>query len=295
MVTRKRVSRGQVTVARALSKLGAASRSRARELVAAGEVTVNGDPVTDPGAWMDPREDRLAILGRPVKPAGSVYLMMHKPRGVITTRSDEGGRATVYDLLPAEPQRVFPVGRLDKDTSGLLLFTNDTRFGESVTNPLSGTGKTYRVFLDRPLRDEDAVEIASGMILKDETRLRPAEIVRDRAPASYLMTITEGRNRQIRRMCGDLGYAVGALVRIGIGGVELGALPEGGVRALTDDEVLLLTQRKAQGASSREKSFRKKKIVSSGERGRSGMVTARPSRAPAPRPDRKKGSGEEER
>ena len=271
MVTGKRVSRGQVTVARALSKLGAASRARARELIAAGEVTVNGHPVTNPGAWLDPREDRLAILGRPVRPGDSVYLMMHKPRGVITTRSDERGRATVYELLPAEPQGVFPVGRLDKDTSGLLLFTNDTRFGESVTNPLSRTGKTYRVVLDRPLRDEDGREIASGMILKDGTRLRPAMIVQDRAPGSYLMTITEGRNRQIRRMCVDLGYDVAALERIGIGGVELGALPEGAVRALTEEEVLLLTEREARGVSRRAKSFRKKKIVTSGKRGRAGM------------------------
>jgi pseudouridine synthase len=168
--------------------------------------------------------------------------MMHKPRGVVTTRSDERGRRTVYDLLPKSLPRVFPLGRLDKDSSGLLLFTNDTRFGERITNPLGMTPKCYSVELDRPLREKDRAAFARGLRLEDGTRCRPARVEHGGAPASYLITITEGKNRQVRRMCASLGYAVRVLERVGIGTVRLGSLPEGGVRSLTPGEVTSLVR-----------------------------------------------------
>ncbi|HEX9005898.1 MAG TPA: pseudouridine synthase [Bacteroidota bacterium] len=241
MLTPQRTGRRQVTVARALSKLGVATRSEARRLVESGTVSVNGKPVLDPGLWLDPREDRLAVGGKRVRPAPRLYLVMHKPAGVVTTRSDERGRRTVYDLLPAGLPRMFPIGRLDKETSGLLLFTNDTRFGEAVTNPLAGTPKTYRVVIDRPLRAPDRRLMQKGMTLADGTTLRPAS-VDEEDPVSCRVTIHEGKNRQIRRMFEELGYGVVSLHRQSIGPITLGALRPGEVRALTSDEAALLTR-----------------------------------------------------
>ncbi len=239
MLTRKRTGRGQVTLARALSKLGVATRAEARRLVESGKVTVNGAPAADPGLWLDLREDRLAVEGKPVKASARLYVAMHKPAGVVTTRADERGRRTVYDLLPPGLPRLFPVGRLDKETSGLLLFTNDTRFGETVTNPLTKTPKTYRVVTTRPLRDNDRRVLERGMVLTDGTKLRPASVAEE-GPGTCLVTIHEGKNRQIRRMFEDLGYTIVSLHRRSIGPVSLGSLRVGEVRTLTGEEVAQL-------------------------------------------------------
>jgi 23S rRNA pseudouridine2605 synthase len=163
---------------------------------------------------------------------------MHKPVGYVTTRCDERSRATVYDLLGDMRDWVFPVGRLDRGTSGLLLFTNDTAFGEALTSPESHVSKTYRVRLDRPLAEADIRRMESGMALDDRTRLRPAVVGRVRgAETAYDLTIHEGKNRQIRRMCERLGYDILSLHRTGIGSLALGTLAEGKTRVLSRVEV----------------------------------------------------------
>ncbi len=228
----------RVTLARVISKFGVASRAQARIMIASGRVTVNGKTVRDPDQWVNPKEDRITVEGTRVRTPARIYLVMHKPRGVVTTRSDERGRRTVYDLLPAGTPWVFPIGRLDRETSGLLLFTNDTRFGESATNPLEKVPKRYVVLLNTTMSADDRRVIESEMFLDDGTRLRPAMVgVDDKNPHCCEITIHEGKNRQIRRMCEALGYKVLSLRRVAIGGISLGDLLEGSTRALTAAEI----------------------------------------------------------
>jgi 23S rRNA pseudouridine2605 synthase len=228
----------RVTLARAISKFGVASRAQARMMIASGSVSVNGKTLRNPDHWVNPKEDRITVEGRRVRTPARIYLMMHKPRGLISTRSDEKGRRTVYDLLPAGIPWVFPVGRLDRETSGLLLFTNDTRFGESATNPIEKVSKRYRVLLNRAISPADRRVIESGMVLDDSTRLRPAAVgVEQENPLGCDITLHEGKNRQIRRMLETLGYEVLSLSRIAIGGISLGDLREGLTRPLTAAEV----------------------------------------------------------
>jgi len=147
----------------------------------------------------------------------------------------------VYDLLPKNLPWLFPVGRLDKETSGLLLLTNDTRFGDRVTNPMDDVPKTYEVVLDRALSENDLRTLESPMQLGDGTQLKPARVLlRSEEKHLYEVTITEGKNRQIRRMFHQLGYKVLALKRVRIGSIELGRLKEGELRPLTQRERLLM-------------------------------------------------------
>lgn len=237
MISRHRKSRAQISLARTISKMGIASRSRAEEMILAGRVTVNGRKATDASIWIDPRSDKIMIDGVAAAREQRVYLALHKPAGVVTTRSDERGRETVYDLLPEKFRWVFPIGRLDLETSGLLLLTNDTRFGEKATNPTEKIAKEYVVTLNAPLGEEHAGMFSSGMTLRDGTHLRKAEvsIVSDDRRI-FRMTICEGKNRQIRRMCEEPGYSVISLKRISIGSITLGNLAPGKMRPLTDRE-----------------------------------------------------------
>jgi len=237
MSSRARQGRNQVTLARALSKLGIASRVQAQALIRDGKISVNGRIVRSPLVWVDPREDRISLAGKPVQKTERVYLALHKPCGVVTTRSDERGRKTVYDLLPEGLDWVFPVGRLDKESSGLLLLTNDTRFGESVTNPTLKIQKVYAVQLDRALQEADRKRMESGMTLSDGTRTLPASVsVSTSDLATCEITLREGKNRQIRRMGKELGYEVVSLKRVSIGAIRLGNLKEGEIRSLTATE-----------------------------------------------------------
>ena len=242
-MNRKGNVRARITLARALSKFGVSSRTLARALILGGRVRLNGRPVRTPDVWVDPQRDTILINGKPLRRRAHVYVMMNKPAGVTTTRSDELQRRTVYDYLPGGSGWLFPVGRLDKDTSGLLLFTNDTRFGERVTNPLRKTPKTYAVQLDRSLTDADREHLQSGLSMKDGTTFFPATVtLRSRDPMKCEITIVEGKNRQVRRMFDDLGYTVLALKRLSIGLLGLGSLPEGKVRRLSQDEVAQVLQ-----------------------------------------------------
>lgn len=226
-------SRPSITLARALSKLGAASRSQARLIIEAGRVAVAGRVVRDPDLWIDPSRAAITLDGKAVRRAPFVYFLLHKPPGFVTTRSDERGRRTVYDLLPAGAPRVFPVGRLDLETSGLLILTNDTQFGERATHPSSHVEKVYRVEVDREPSAEELAALEAPMVLADGTRLLPGKVTRGRHRGTqFELCIREGKNRQIRRACAHIGLQVVKLHRLRVGALSLGALPEGACREL---------------------------------------------------------------
>jgi pseudouridine synthase len=226
------------TLERVLSKAGVGSRSEARRWIAAGRVAVNDRPVKDPDHWVDLERDRISFDGTPLGSAKRIYLLLHKPAGYITTYRDPEGRPTVYDLLPDREQYLFPVGRLDLDTSGMLIMTNDAQFAEQMTNPDYHVPKTYRVKASMPLNDEQLDQLRSGLELRDGPT-RPAVVTR-LDPRTFEITITEGRNRQVRRMVEALGAKVDKLTRIAIGSLTIGELAAGAVRELTDDEVRAL-------------------------------------------------------
>ncbi len=239
---RTKSPRRGVTLARALSKYGIASRAEARRLILRGDVGVNGTTVTAPGMWVDPVRDAVTFGGKPLPRIPRVYIALHKPPGVVTTRADERGRGTVYDLLPDGLPWVFPVGRLDLDSTGLLLFTNDTKFGERVTGPAAKVPKTYSVFLERPLGASGAAALREGLLLATGVRCRPAEVTIDPEDGrACRIVITEGKNRQVRRMFETIGNPVVRLHRLAIGPVSLGHLKEGRVRELTREEIMALS------------------------------------------------------
>ena len=230
------------TLERVLSKAGIGSRTEARKWIAGGRVKVNGRVVDDPDTWVDLERDRVSFDGKPLSKRAPAYLLLYKPKGYLTTYRDPQGRPTIYDLLPDRDEYLFPVGRLDLDTSGLLILTNDTAFAERVTNPDFKVAKTYLVKASRHLSDEDLDRLQSGVELKDGPT-KPARVQRVRESGGksvFEITITEGRNRQIRRMVEALDAKVLKLVRIAIGPIRIGDLPIGKTRPLTADEVRAL-------------------------------------------------------
>jgi 23S rRNA pseudouridine2605 synthase len=243
MASRRRVHR-TVTLARALSKLGALSRTAAREAILAGRVAVDGLVERDPDAWLDPDQSAVALDGVRVHRQLAVHLAMHKPLRVVTTRRDERGRPTVYDLLPPGTPKVSPIGRLDLDSSGLLLLTNDTQLGEAISGPGAAVPKTYEVQLDGPLSEADAARFAHGLRLPDGTALQPVKVrFADPADRSLIvLVLREGKNRQIRRMAAACGRSVARLHRVAIGPVVLGDLPPGATRPLTARERAALAE-----------------------------------------------------
>jgi 23S rRNA pseudouridine2605 synthase len=237
------VRRRLKTLDRALSKAGLGSRTEARKWIAAGRVAVNGKVVRTPDLWVDLERDRVEFDGRPLRAAHLIYLLLYKPAGYLTTFRDPEGRPTVYDLLTGIDEWVFPVGRLDLDTSGLLIMTNDARFAEGVTNPAFKVPKTYLVKSAVRLSDEQLDKLRHGLTLSDGPT-RPARVTQLRESASrtfFEITITEGRNRQVRRMVEALGSKVLKLVRTAIGPLRIGELPIGAYRRLTAAEVKSLS------------------------------------------------------
>lgn len=230
------------TLDRLLSKYGLGSRAQARAWVRAGRVTVNGKPVRDPGCWVDPRRDRIALDGQPVTRQPKIYLILNKPAGYITTRHDPAGRPTVYDLIGDLKQWVAPAGRLDADSSGLLVLTNDTSFADRLTDPRSKVPKTYRVLTSSRLSDEQLERLRAGVQLKDGPA-RPLKVRRleDRGRRTLLeITLTEGRNREVRRMLWAVGARVVRLERVAIGSLRLHDLEPGCYRHLTAAELRAL-------------------------------------------------------
>ena len=227
------------TLERVLSKAGLGSRSEARKWVGEGRVKVNGRVEGDPNRWIDLERDSVTLDDRLIEQAERAYLLLHKPAGYLTTYRDPEGRKTIYDLLPDRDRYLFPVGRLDLDTSGLLILTNDTAFAERLTNPEYHVPKTYVVKASKHLRDEDLDRLRNGIELRDGPT-RPANVTRLREPGGktvFEITITEGRNRQVRRMVEALEAKVVSLARVAIGDLTLGELAEGEYRALTKQEV----------------------------------------------------------
>jgi 23S rRNA pseudouridine2605 synthase len=223
-----------VTLARALSKLGILSRTQAAAAIVAGRVAVGGRIERDPEHWLDPERSKIALDGKVVTKQQAIYYALHKPVGYVTTRADERGRQTIYDLLPADLPWLFPVGRLDKDSSGLLLLTNDTRFADSVSDPSQKWPKVYEVTLDAPLSDADTTLFRAGMTLADGTALLPVDLEFPvaEARAHLRLTLREGKNRQIRRMAEHCGRRVLTLHRVAVGAIRLGDLREGALRRL---------------------------------------------------------------
>lgn len=223
-----------------LSKAGAGSRTEARKWIGAGRVKVNGHVVQTPDAWIDLERDAVLLDDKPLEREARVYLLLHKPAGYLTTYRDPEGRPTVYDLLPDRDRYLFPVGRLDMETSGLLILTNDAQFAERLTNPDYHVPRTYFVKASKVLSDEQLDRLRRGIELRDGMT-RPA-IVERVGKSKFNITITEGRNRQVRRMVEALDAKVEKLVRIAIGGIVIGDLAAGAVRELTPDEVRSLLE-----------------------------------------------------
>ncbi len=232
----------KVGLARALSKLGHCSRSRAFELIRAGQVRVNGRVCRLPEAPVVLERDRIEISGEKVAAAALLYLMMNKPRGLVTTASDEQGRETVYSLLPPGTPWLGPVGRLDKASEGLLLLTNDSEWAAHITAPESHLEKTYHVQVRGNVRPELLAAIRQGVRAGGELlRARAAKLLRAGQKNAWLeIVLDEGKNRHIRRMLEALDVEVLRLVRVAIGPLALGELPKGKVRQLTQAEKHML-------------------------------------------------------
>jgi len=238
-------TRGPLSLARALSKFGVCSRSEAARRIQAGRVQVNGRVVTRPEARVDPGRDRVVVEGRRVGDlAEPLAIALNKPVGYVTTRTDPGGRATVYDLIGDLERWVFPVGRLDRDSSGLLVLTSDHRLGERLTSPDAHVPKTYHVRV-RGVPDAEALRALREGVPLHGGLTRPARVRSlgaAKGGAAWLeLVLTEGRNRQIRRMCAAVGHDVVELVRVAIGALKLGDLAPGRWRRLNEGDIARLT------------------------------------------------------
>lgn len=233
----------KIGLARALSKLGYCSRLQAAKLIGAGRVRLNGAIRRDPEFPTNSENDRIEVNGYRVDAAGRVYLMLNKPRGVVTSASDEKGRETVYAYLREEFPWIAPVGRLDKASEGLLLLTNDSEWGSRVTAPETHLDKTYHVQVQTVVNEFLAKKMEEGLRNRenDFLRARRASILRHGDRNTWLeIVLDEGKNRQIRRMLETLNLEVLRLVRVAVGPLALGQLAKGEVRFLAFEEKLAL-------------------------------------------------------
>ncbi|HJD24423.1 MAG TPA: rRNA pseudouridine synthase [Firmicutes bacterium] len=257
---------GDIRLQKLLSECGVASRRRAEEWIAKGKVKVNGH-VAVLGDKADPYKDIVTVDGRRVaRPGRPRYILLNKPRGVVATLHDERGRRCVADLVKEADARLFPVGRLDRDSEGLLLMTNDGDFANAIIHPAGHLPKVYRVTVRPGLTDDQLQQFCSGMLLEGESRpTAPADAVvlsREKLPEGdgegervvVQVTLYEGRNRQIRRMFAQLGLEVARLRRVALGPVKLGMLAPGKWRELEPREVqaLLRAANKGRGKPTRE-------------------------------------------
>ncbi len=235
-----------MTLDRVLSRYGLASRTAAREAILAGRLRVNGKVVRDPEFWVRPDEDSVLLDGQRLKPARKAYFLFYKPKGVITSHGDPDGRRTVYEYLGDIGKWVSTVGRLDKDTSGLLLLTNDTEFADHVTNPANRVPKTYLVKVSGLLGEEVVAQLRGGVEMKRGDWARPLSVrhLEDRGKYTWLeVVLTEGKNREVRRMVEAVGFKVLKLVRTHIGSLTLAGLEVGKWRELTPGEVAAIRKR----------------------------------------------------
>lgn len=230
---------GKIRLQKYLSECGIASRRKSEELISAGVVKINGR-VAQLGDKLDPKRDTVTVRGKKVSGGKKhYYIMLHKPRGFITTMSDEMDRKCVAQLVKDVGERVYPVGRLDRDSEGLLLMTNDGEFANAMTHPSHHVSKTYRVTVREDVDDEQLQQLSEGVEI-DSGKTSPAQvhmILKEPERTVLEFIIEEGKNRQIRKMCEAVGLNVIRLKRTKIGSIKLGMLPQGKWRNLTDDEV----------------------------------------------------------
>ena len=227
-----------------LSRAGVASRRTAEKLILEGRVQVNGETITQLGTTADPQNDRILVDGRPLTfPQHFVYFLLHKPVGVVSTLSDPEGRRTVRDLLVGVQERVFPVGRLDYDSSGVLLLTNDGDLTERLLHPRYQIPRTYHAKITGVPTQAALKALRSGVRLDDGTTTSPAtvRVLRTSEKKAWVeITLREGRNREVRRMCEAVGHRVEKLIRVRFGPLALDDLPPGMYRALTAGEITVL-------------------------------------------------------
>ncbi|MEJ5361647.1 MAG: pseudouridine synthase [Spirochaetota bacterium] len=234
------MTRTKIRINKYLSLCGLGSRRKTEEIIKKGQIIVNGIPTTDLSYQVDINNDTVMYRGQVLLPVQTYhYLILNKPKGYVTTTKDERNRPTVLQLIPEQfrDEGTFPVGRLDKDTEGLLLFTNDGDLAYKLTHPRFKVPKTYQVTLDRPLRDDHKMALEQGIELYGSQTL-PATIVPINDEWTIVtITITEGKKRQVRMMFSMLGYEVTSLIRIQYGPITLGNLPTGKYRVLSKQEI----------------------------------------------------------
>ena len=229
-----------------LSTSGAASRRHAAELIKGGHVSVNGEVRTDPSVRIAPG-DRVTLDGKAIEPPrGYVYVMLHKPRGYVCTAEDPHAPKKALDLIDLPGVRLVSAGRLDKNSEGLILFSNDGAWIEQLTHPRHGTRKTYQVTTDKPLSPADIRRLTTTGVRNDGETLRAISI-RAEAPGRYIFILGEGKNREIRRMLESLDNRTRRLKRIAVGALRLGGLPMGQWRTLSPAEALLALGENASG------------------------------------------------
>lgn len=234
-------NKNEIRLQKFMAEHGVASRRKSEELIAAGKVKVNGH-IAKIGDKINPYKDLVTVRGEKIthiRRRKMIYIMLHKPRGYVTTVSDERGRKTVMDLLPDIKERIYPVGRLDKDSEGLLLLTNDGSFTNCMTHPSHEYAKVYRVTVRPSISDEALYNLRNGIEL-DGRKTAPCEVTvlteqENRVVLEFILH--EGRNREIRRMCESQGLEVARLKRTSIGSLKLGMLPQGKYRELSEQEV----------------------------------------------------------
>ncbi|MBI5149976.1 MAG: rRNA pseudouridine synthase [Candidatus Omnitrophica bacterium] len=222
-----------------LSRNGVCSRRKALGLVTGGRVSVNGRPVVEPSTPVDPAKDKICVDGKAVAAKAYTYILFNKPQGCVTTREDRFAEKTVFDLLPAEFRHLVPVGRLDKDTEGLLLLTNDGDLTHRLTHPSFGVDKTYRVKMTGTLEAKDREALEKGVVIEGR-RTAPArvqDVRRSGGGTELTITIHEGRKRQVRLMAAAVGRKVIYLQRVAQGPLRLGGLQAGRWRELTGNEI----------------------------------------------------------
>lgn len=230
----KRTPSRRVRLDRALSHLGLASRSEAKTLIAAGKVTVNGRVVRDAGASVRPDPGIIAVAGRTFAAKPWRTILLHKPRGVVTTRRDPEGRRTVFDVLGDDAEGLVTVGRLDMASTGLLLLTTDRTLADRLTDPANAIVRRYLVSVRGSLTDDAARAMEAG---REGLRARSVIVrKRSRRETHLIVELTTGRNREIRRLCESVGHEVSRLKRVGFGGLVLGALAPGEWRDVTHEE-----------------------------------------------------------
>jgi len=227
----------KIRLNRFLSECGIASRRKSEEFILDGRVQINGKTVIDLAFFIDPEKDQIALDGEKIKPQKKVYFLLNKPKAFITSTEDDKGRKTVLDLIDTN-QKIFPVGRLDYDTTGVLLLTNDGDFTNFLTHPSNHVPREYKVILNKPLLEEDKLKLLKGIALdRRKSRFEAIKFVSRNRYDKLIVTTVEGRNHFVKNMFLALGYFVDDLERESFGGFTVKGIPKGGYRKLSHQEI----------------------------------------------------------